>query len=527
MSKHTCRLVLAMALILLASSTVACTKPAPAEFSLTSLYIVPKEVVAGEAATVSAQVENIGGTEGTYTVTLSVDGAEIQSKVIKLASKTTETVSFTLTRDKPGSYNVEINNLSGTFRVLKLAEFTFSNLLITPSIAEVDQAITLTADVSNAGEVEGRCPVTLIINGDKVETKELTVSPGATEKVSFAFAKDAAGIYSIEVGSLSGLVIVSKMGSIMAQFEVAYPELYQELLKLPDLKELEVKDNEAIEDIIYLALNPKYRAAFESMLSEGIKDKRKYCTPLQALLWIAYDGKIDGDNLLQDYSLRRLMKDAWRNTTTSKNFTSERWQDFGKVIDRLNSPRLVSIYMADNIAYDYEEAQSIPHRFATPEETFLRKKGICNEQARFALYCLLNNGYDYDDFETKENTACMLGIDIDTLQGHDVCLFREGNVFYTIDNGRLRGPFPDLIAAVDSTAARVNITAWKKYFFRDVRLSTTKIVRAEEITRLPAETKGKNIIVDGIIDEWPLNAAMVSDPAGDTSSEAKDKRGER
>jgi hypothetical protein len=206
-------------LIVALASPLACKSPA--RFQVVGIDVVPPEVVAGEAATISAQVENIGGTEGTYTVTLSVDGAEIQSKVIKLASKMTETVSFTLTKDKPGSYNVESNDLSATSRVLKPAEFTFGNLLITPSIADVDQAITITADVGNTGEVEGKYPVTLIINGDKVETKELTVSPGVTAKVSFAFAKDAAGIYSIEVGSLSRLVIVSKKGNIMAQLEVA------------------------------------------------------------------------------------------------------------------------------------------------------------------------------------------------------------------------------------------------------------------------------------------------------------------
>jgi hypothetical protein len=469
-----------MALVLLAISTVACAKPAPAEFSLTSLYIVPKEVVAGEAVTVSAQVRNIGGTEGTYTVTLSVDGATIQSKIIKLASKTTETVSFTVTQDKPRSYNVEINGLSGTFRVFKPAEFTFSNLLITPPIAEVSKEITITADVSNTGEVEGRYPVTLIINGDKVEAKELTVSAGATEKVSFAFAKDATGIYSIEVGSLAGLVIVSETGNIMAQLEVAYPELYQELLKLPDLKEIDDKDNEAIEDIAYLALNPNYKPAFESMINEGIKDKRKYCTPLEALLWIAYDKEFDRDNPLQDYSLGKLMDDAWENTTASKNYTSEKWQDFDEVVDRLNSPRLVSIYMINNIAYDYEEAASVPHRFAPPRDTFLRRKGICNEQARFALYCLLNNGYDYDNFEAKENAACTLGIDIDTLRGHDVCLFKEKSLFYTIDNGAIHGAFPSVEAAADSTAVRVNIAPWNKYFLRDTDLRVTKVVRAEK-----------------------------------------------
>lgn len=55
----------ALLLALLATFVVllgACAKPAPAEFSLTSLCIVPEKVVAGEAATVSAQVKNIGGT---------------------------------------------------------------------------------------------------------------------------------------------------------------------------------------------------------------------------------------------------------------------------------------------------------------------------------------------------------------------------------------------------------------------------------------------------------------------------------
>lgn len=68
-----------------------------------------------------------------------------------------------------------------------------------------------------------------------------------------------------------------------------YPELADELRKLPDFEQANVKNLEAAEDVLSLALNPEHRTFFESALSEGIKDKRRYCTPLQALVWTAYD----------------------------------------------------------------------------------------------------------------------------------------------------------------------------------------------------------------------------------------------
>lgn len=454
--------------------------PAPAEFKLVSLDITPPEVIAVERVSITAVVKNTGGSEGTYTVALTIDGVKAQAKVVKIAPRATETVSFTVAKDEPGTYNVQVNDFSGTFRVLKPAEFTISNLLITPHIVEAGQTVTVTANVTNVGEVEGSYSVTLQIDGVQVETKEVMIASATTETISFTFSEDTTGSYNVEVGGLSGLLVVMAPGSALAQLGAAYPEVLQELVKLPELRGMDEEDNEAIEDIAYLASNPKYKPAFESMLDEGIRDKRKYCTPLQALLWVAYDREFDGSNPLNNYSLANLINDAWSNTTTSKNFTSEKWQDFDEVVDRLNSPRLVSIYMINNIAYDYEEAKNVPHRFAPPRDTFLRRKGICNEQARFALYCLLNNGYDYDNFEAKDNATCMLGIDIDTLRGHDVCLFKEKSLFYTIDNGWIRGPFGSVEIAADSTAVRVNIAPWNKYFFRDTDLRVTKVVRAEK-----------------------------------------------
>ncbi|MBM3166568.1 MAG: hypothetical protein FJZ94_03865, partial [Chloroflexi bacterium] len=86
------------------------------------------------------------------------------------------------------------------------------------------------------------------------------------------------------------------------------PEIYSEIAKLPDLSTIEEKDLKAGEEIFVLATNPKYKEAFELILNEGIKDRRKYCTPLEALLWIAYDKDFEmKNNPLEIYSSKNIV----------------------------------------------------------------------------------------------------------------------------------------------------------------------------------------------------------------------------
>ena len=114
----------------------------------------------------------------------------------------------------------------------------------------------------------------------------------------------------------------------LERLSVEYPSLYAELNKLPDLKEMGNLGKAAVNNIAMLALTPEYRTTFESMMNEGIKAMRKYCTPLQALLWINYDQPSLGNSLLQDYSLAKLIGVAWKRNATLGNFPLERWQDF-------------------------------------------------------------------------------------------------------------------------------------------------------------------------------------------------------
>ena len=92
--------------------------PPPAEFELTSLLIGPEEAVVGEPVRITAVVENIGGSEGTYAVILSVDGVTTEAKETTLITPgSSAVVIFSLTKNTPGTYEISIGEFSSTFVV--------------------------------------------------------------------------------------------------------------------------------------------------------------------------------------------------------------------------------------------------------------------------------------------------------------------------------------------------------------------------------------------------------------------------
>ncbi len=626
-------------------------KPEQAKFEVISLDIKPLEVVAGETVSITAEVKNIGGSEGVYAAVLSIDGASIETEEVTLAAGSSVMVSFSLTEDTPGIYQVSVGGLtssltveqklivkevelkyddgtvrdcistisplfgghivdfsppSAPFTVKKIrifgviyakglesknfdveildknwkavysaaypyteftgsrswvevevpdievtdkfyvhvytdspypglhigaddsvvnehsdvtvrteegvtlldewpyggfwaedkskvnwmirvtgtgmmppepAEFTVSNLVITPAVAEAGQTITANAELSNIGEIEGSYSVTLKIDGVQVETKEVTVASGLSQTVSFTFTKDVVGHYNVEVGGLTGVLKLRPLTDILKQLEIAYPELFLELLKLPDLiEEIDSKNDEAIEDISYLALDPEYKTTFESILNEGIKDERKYCTPLQTLLWTAYDREFDGYNPFRNFSIVSFVSDVWETTTTSKNFTSGKWLNFIEAADRLNSPELIATYMQNNFSYSYTRGEAEGVKSA--EQIFQDKKGACYDHALFAAYCLKRNGYDKAWGAKVTFDRIVQGY----YAGHIGCIYQDpkDSLYYCMDFGTegymVYGPFSsideaaELVCQVGSSGE----AGLESYSLHDIDLETGK-----------------------------------------------------
>ena len=181
------------------------TPPAFAELAVSHI-----QAKIGETVTVSANISNTGTISGNYAADLKVNGLAEETKTIQVEADSTETVTFAVTKNNPGTYSINMGGLSGSFVVLPPAVFTLSNLVISPQLVLPDREVSIACSATNSGEVDDYCPVVLKINGIAVNSKNVTVSAGATEIVTFNFSSNLAGSYKVEIGDLSGTLEISE-----------------------------------------------------------------------------------------------------------------------------------------------------------------------------------------------------------------------------------------------------------------------------------------------------------------------------
>ncbi|MFC2071745.1 CARDB domain-containing protein, partial [Chloroflexota bacterium] len=92
--------------------------PAPAIFIVSDLSVTPSEVESSDQVTVSAQVTNAGGSEGSYIVILNINSVEEARQEVTLGAGKNETVKFTIAKDTCGSYTVNIDGEVAQFAVI-------------------------------------------------------------------------------------------------------------------------------------------------------------------------------------------------------------------------------------------------------------------------------------------------------------------------------------------------------------------------------------------------------------------------
>ncbi|NNK85689.1 MAG: hypothetical protein HKO91_09080, partial [Desulfobacterales bacterium] len=98
--------------------------------------------------------------------------------------------------------------------------------------------------------------------------------------------------------------------------------------KLPELQDgVSEKEMSALNDIIdlYSKNQASFDNAFNKMYKIGLPEYRKYCSPLQALFWLAEDNELSNyDNLISDYSLKKLLDKAWKFDPSKYRILSEK-----------------------------------------------------------------------------------------------------------------------------------------------------------------------------------------------------------
>ena len=97
--------------------TPAAPPPSPAAFSLSDLTIQPLEVQPEETVEITVTLTNTGDVEGSYTIILDIDGLKEKEKIAFLAGKKSVIAAFSVSREKPGDYNVAVGELSSSFSV--------------------------------------------------------------------------------------------------------------------------------------------------------------------------------------------------------------------------------------------------------------------------------------------------------------------------------------------------------------------------------------------------------------------------
>jgi flagellar basal body-associated protein FliL len=179
-------------------------------FSVSNLTITPNQVKSGEPVTINAIVSNNGSDAGTYSVVLRINSVVEHITDLILTPGASQSATFTIIKDVGGDYFAEVDGLSGTFVVIPLvpANFSVSNLVISPERAKQGETISISAMVINNGEVVGNYSLVLKLKGAVETTREIELGPGESQKVTFDINKNTPGFYNVELEGLMGRFVI-------------------------------------------------------------------------------------------------------------------------------------------------------------------------------------------------------------------------------------------------------------------------------------------------------------------------------
>jgi PGF-CTERM protein len=193
------------------TTSVLVRELAPANFSVT-IPGTNSPIDEGSPLNVTAIVTNTGDVTGTQTVSLAVDGLPRDSTSLTLGPNVTRYVSLswqTGMRDGGSSFRtvtVETDDDTATasafVRDLEPANFSVTIDATNAPVNETE-TVTVTAIVTNTGDLTGTQTISLSVGGTPIDSTDLTLGPGVTRYVylSWQTADGDAGQYNATLSS--------------------------------------------------------------------------------------------------------------------------------------------------------------------------------------------------------------------------------------------------------------------------------------------------------------------------------------
>jgi len=90
----------------------------------------------------------------------------------------------------------------------KEAKFTVTDLAINPLEAEIGENVTISANVTNIGEVDGSYVLNLTINDVLKENQTILLTSGTSKIIELTAGENVEGNYTVKVGNLSGVFAI-------------------------------------------------------------------------------------------------------------------------------------------------------------------------------------------------------------------------------------------------------------------------------------------------------------------------------
>ena len=151
----------------------------PATFTISNLAIAPASVNVGQEAMATVDVSNTGEVESSYSVVLTIDEAQVETKETIISAGATKTVGFTLAQNTPGLYEVNINGLERVLKVwgavqtpLDIHKESWLSML---SKAETDRYYSYAIYASRTLAVKHP---EVYLQGDDIFARVITTTPG-------------------------------------------------------------------------------------------------------------------------------------------------------------------------------------------------------------------------------------------------------------------------------------------------------------------------------------------------------------
>ena len=193
----------------------------PAFVSYTGLSVSPAEVAPDEQATLTVQVANSGSQPGKLDMEVLLNGVLFEVRPTRIPGGVSLPVSFPITLDLPGQYEISVGGLTTTLTVarsLTPAAFSVSNLDIRPAEVSPGERSTIVVLVENTGQTDGTFDVVLLINGQEETRQSVSVEALTSIPVIFDVVKDDPGTYNVRIEGLNGTLTVLRVPTAVFSF---------------------------------------------------------------------------------------------------------------------------------------------------------------------------------------------------------------------------------------------------------------------------------------------------------------------